>query len=591
MTDTTLLSTFTDMAKKRGEQPFLWAKLDGSYQPWSWVRIQHEINLIAAALAELGIKRGDRVVLVAENRPEWLICDLAILQAGAITVPAYITNTASDHRHIIDHSEATAAICSTPLLAKRMAEATGPSAQLSTLLVMEPCDSGALPLRVVADWQAILEIGRSAPAIDYAAEIQGTDTACFVYTSGTGGQPKGVMLSHRNILANVAGALELLKTINAGPDDVFLSFLPLSHAYEHTAGQFLPMSVGAQIYYAEGIESLATNLVEAKPTVLPCVPRLYEVLRQKIITGVNRGGGLKVKLFNLALSLGTERYNKGTLAPHKTVLNLALDLLVRRKVQARFGGRLKAMVSGGAPLNQEVGLFFVALGLPVLQGYGQTEAAPLISANIPSHSKIDTVGPPLPGVEVCIAKDGEILVRGNNVMQGYWKEPEATAEVLRDGWLHTGDIGHLDADGFLTITDRKKDIIVNSGGDNIAPQRIEGTLLVSAAISQALVIGDKRPFLTALLVPDMDYMKRQGSEQSAALDSDLIGREIESAIKSINADFSPIERIRRFHVIQEPFTIDNGLMTPTLKLRRRIILEQYADIIAALYRDQLTTKK
>lgn len=591
MTDNNLLSTFFRMADQQGDKPFLWAKINGTYEPWSWSRVADEVNNIAAVLAKQGIARGDRVMLVAENRPEWFISDLAILQAGAITVPAYTTNTVEDHRHILEHSGATGVICSTPQLAKRLIQAVEASPDVRTLLFMDEHHVEQDRLSAIASWQEALELGKTASSVSHVDDLTADDTACFIYTSGTGGRPKGVMLSHRNIMANVAGASELLAMVDVDEDDVFLSFLPLSHSYEHTAGQFFPMSMGAQIYYAEGVESLSSNLIETRPTILPCVPRLYEVLRQKILTGVNRQGGFKAKLFDLAVELGARRYRDGKLPLHLAIVDQALNKLVRRKVNERFGGRLKAMVSGGAPLNYDVGLFFVSLGLPVLQGYGQTEAAPVISANLPTKSKIDTVGPPLKGVNLKIAEDGEILVKGDNVMQGYWRDEEATQATLRDGWLHTGDIGELDHDGFLKITDRKKDIIVNSGGDNISPQRIEGILLLAPEIGQALVIGDKRPYLVALIVPDSDYLAQVTREAKETSNDEGVATGIAAAIKRINADLSPIERIRRYEIMTEPFTVENGLMTPTMKLRRPLITKHYQELIAALYGDTKPPKK
>jgi long-chain acyl-CoA synthetase len=335
---------------------------------------------------------------------------------------------------------------------------------------MEPVEDASSAPNFALDWAQALALGAESSMVDHGSTLGRDDLACFIYTSGTGGQPKGVMLSHGNIMANIRGVWALLERIGMG-EEVFLSFLPLSHAYEHTAGQFLPIALGAQIYYAEGVETLTTNMLEARPTIMTCVPRLYEVLRHKIVAAIERQNGIQARLFHLAVDLGRRRYRDGRLPLPLALVDRLLDPLVRAQVKARFGGRLKALISGGAPLNVDIGLFFTALGLPVLQGYGQTEAAPVVSVNLPDRPKLDTVGPPLDGVEVKIAEDGEILIRGDLVMRGYWKDEEATAQVLRDGWLHTGDIGEIDADGYIKITDRKKDIIVNSGGDNIAPAR------------------------------------------------------------------------------------------------------------------------
>lgn len=585
MTSINLLKTFFDMAAKQGDKPFLWAKIDGSYVPWSWNRVADETRKLSATLQHLGLSKGDRVMLVAENRPEWLISDLAIMEAGGITVPAYTTNTVDDHKYILEHSGAVAAICSTPSLGKRLSEAAAMVPEVKTLIFMEHYEPNISGVHIVSDWQEALSSGSTHELLSHTERVAAHDPACFIYTSGTGGVPKGVVLSHQNILTNVEGAAELLKMVDVDEEDVFLSFLPLSHSYEHSAGQFFPMAMGAQIYYAEGIESLSSNLTEARPTILPCVPRLYEVLRQKILTGVKRQGGVKAKLFDKAIELGSRRYRDGSLPVHLAFANAVLDKLVRKKVNERFGGRLKAMVSGGAPLNYDVGLFFVSLGLPVLQGYGQTEAAPVISANLPSKSKIDTVGPPLKGVELRIADDGEILVRGNNVMLGYWRDEEATRQTLQDGWLHTGDIGELDEDGFLKITDRKKDIIVNSGGDNISPQRVEGILLLEPEIGQVLVIGDKRPYIVALIVADAEFTKQCAKAENPI---SAISEGVAAAVKRTNAKLSPIERIRRYDILDEPFTVDNGMMTPTMKLRRPIIINAFEDRLKSLYRSAAT---
>jgi len=401
------------------------------------------------------------------------------------------------------------------------------------------------------------------------------------------------MLSHGNIQANIKSAYQILEELGLG-NDVFLSFLPLSHAYEHTAGLFLPIAIGAEIYYAEGIDTLSTNLAEAKPTIMACVPRLYEVMRQRILNGISRQTGLKPKLFAMAVDIGTRSYEDPTsLSFMDRLLNPLLDRLVRQKVRERFGGRIKALISGGAPLNYDVGLFFTALGLPVFQGYGQTECSPVVSVNRPNKVKLKSVGPALPGIEVRFDVDGEILVRGDAVMKGYWQDQEATDRTLIDGWLHTGDVGVIDQDGFIEITDRKRDLIVNSGGDNIAPQRVEGIATLEPEIGQVLVYGDKRSHLVALIVPDLDFVKayakvedRQDDLGELAEDKDfqdVIG----AAMKRVNKRLSAIERIRRFKIMHEPFTIENGMMTPTLKLKRQVIYRTYDEVIAELYKGRV----
>jgi long-chain acyl-CoA synthetase len=582
---------FFAKAREGGDKPFLWAKREGEYRSLSWNQTARRVKELSRGLRALGLEPGERIVLVSENRPEWLIADLAIMAAGAITVPAYTTNTVEDHNHILTNSEASGAIVSTRALAKRLLPAAIEAPHCEWIVAIEDLGIDQEGTIAVHPWDGIMARGRMMPddVEELVARAQRDDVACFIYTSGTGGAPKGVMLSHANILCNCMGAHALLEEIGLG-DDVFLCFLPLSHAYEHSAGQFFPIGVGAQIYYAESIEKLLTNLAEARPTIMTAVPRLYETMHQRILRGVEKQGGLKKKLFKLAVRLGRKRYkDPGSLSVIDHLLNALVERLVREKVRDRFGGRLKAMVSGGAALNTDIGEFFIALGLPILQGYGQTEAAPVISANPPSRVKMHTVGPPLKGVEVKIAEDGEILVRGELVMKGYWRGEDWTADVLRDGWLHTGDIGHLDDDGYLQITDRKKDIIVFSGGDNVSPARVEGFLTLAPEISQAMAYGDKRPNLVALIVPEEEFIaewaKEHGKPASLAeLRGDAEFRAaMKAAVDRVNTKLANTEKVRRFTLAREPFSTENEMMTPTLKIRRYKILAAYRDDLEALY--------
>ena len=469
-----LPAMFFAVAAERGSRPFLWAKRDGTYQSLSWGEAARLVNRLARGLVVLGVQPGDRVVLASENRPEWALADLAIMSAGAITVPAYTTNTVDDHRHVFGNSGARVVIASKPPVSDRAAEAAAQVPSVEATIVMEPGPQGA------RGWDEVLALG-DAQTDDIAGRVAALgpdDIACIIYTSGTGGVPKGVLLSHRNILANAAGAFHLLEMFGLG-DEVFLSFLPLSHSYEHTAGLMFPISIGAQIYFAEGADTLAANLLEARPTIMTAVPRLYETLHQRIRRGIEREKGLKRRLFEAAVTIGKSRLAGDRLGMGQRLLDPLLDKLVRAKVRDRFGGRLKAMVSGGAPLNPEIGAFFLALGVQLLQGYGQTEASPVIACNRPGGNKIDSVGTALKGVAIKIAEDGEILVAGANVMKGYWNDPEATARTIADGWLKTGDIGFLDAENYLRITDRKRDFIKNSGGDMIAPAKVEGALTLA----------------------------------------------------------------------------------------------------------------
>ena len=576
-----LVTMFLEQATKKGDSAFLWKKKANQWESISWRNTAENVQLLAIALKEYGLNQGDRVVLVGENSPEWAIADFAIMAAGGVTVPTYSTNTANDHSHILSDCGATIAIVSNRKLATPLAEAASNLSTLTRIITIEEIDIPHSSGPIVTPWHEALYQGRQAKERHTlnTEKIQQGDLACIIYTSGTGGTPKGVMLSHRAILCNCVGAFHLLSELGL-EDEIFLSFLPLSHSYEHSCGLMFPTFIGAQIYYAEGIDKLASNLVEVKPTLMTSVPRLYEMMRLRILDGVKRSGGIKAKLLMLALDLGTERYEKsGRLPFHKILVDKLLDILVRNKVRARFGGRLKAMVSGGAPLNLKVGVFFTALGLRLLQGYGQTEAGPVISCNPSKKIKLDTVGPALHSVEVKIAEDGEILVKGPLLMNGYWNQVEVTRDTIKDGWLHTGDIGELDHDGYIKITDRKKDIIVLSGGDNVSPQRVEGVLCLEPEIAQAMVIGDARKHLVALIVPSEEILLANKPDSP----NDSVKKLLTDAVNRANSSLSVIEQVRGFDITEEAFTIDNEMLTPTLKNRRHKIIENYRDTIDSLY--------
>jgi long-chain acyl-CoA synthetase len=585
-----LVAMFFARATAKGDAPFLWAKRDGAWTATSWRTAAEQVSSLAAALRALGLARGDRVLLVSENRPEWCVADLAIMAAGCITVPAYTTNTGRDHDHVLHDSGARAAIVSTAKLAATLLPAMA-RAGCATLIGIEPLPAAPAEPVQHHDWQALIaahpaDVAACAAGADFARG----DLACLIYTSGTGGAPRGVRHHHGAILHNVAGCTAIIAEDFGWGEEVFLSFLPASHAYEHTGGQHLPIGLGGQIYYAEGLEKLASNIEEVRPTIMVVVPRLFEVLRARLLKAVEKQGRLSRFLLAQALQIGAARH-----AGQRRWRDLPVAALVARtlrpKVQARFGGRLKAMVSGGAPLNVEVGLFFDSLGLTVLQGYGQTEAGPVISCNRPGAGiRMDTVGPPLLDTEVRIAGDGEILVRGELVMHGYWRNEAETARVLQDGWLHTGDVGHLDAAGRLRITDRKKDLIVNDKGDNVAPQRVEGMLVLEPEISQAVVAGDRRPHLVGLIVPDPEWARGWAKaagvryDPAALRDDPAFQKAIGAAVERVNAHLSVIEKVRRFLIADAPFTIDNEQLTPSLKVRRHVVRTVYGERLDALYR-------
>ncbi len=589
----TLVGLFLQRAQELGDAPFLWAKRDGKWHPQSWNEIADQVCLLAEGLRRLGLTDGDRVALISENRPEWCVADLAIMAAGCVTVPTYTTNTERDHQHILDDSGARAVIVSTEKLAMPLIPAVMRSGMAENLIGMENLGRHQSGSFNYCDWADMLTGDAAAARQAVEARMAGLTRetmACIIYTSGTGGAPRGVMLSHGAILCNVDGAAEAIIEDFGWGDEVFLSFLPLSHAYEHTGGQFLPIGLGAQIYYSEGLDKLAGNIEEVRPTIMIVVPRLFEVLRTRIMKQVSKQGRFANYLMDRALGIG-ERHLAGRNRLIDLPMNALLEKTLRPKIRQRFGGRIKALVSGGAPLNPEVGIFFEAMGLTMLQGYGQTEAAPVISCNRPKYGlKMDTVGAPLKGVEVKIAEDGEILVRGELVMLGYWRNEAETARTLQNGWLHTGDIGHVDAVGRIMITDRKKDMIVNDKGDNVAPQKIEGMLTLQPEIAQAMVHGDKRPYIVGLIVPDAEWALEWARANDEKFDLARLQElpafrsAIRAAVDRVNQDLSVVEKVRQFTFTDEAFTIENEQMTPSMKIRRHIIRAHYGEKLDALYK-------
>ena len=574
-----LAGRFFAIAETVGDKPLFFRKIDGSWQGLSWAEVNHNVRKLASVLVAAGVNPGDRVIISAENRPEWAICDLAIMAIGAIVVPAYTTNTEDDHHFIMDHSGAVVAITSGGALATRMMLAAQRAPNLRLMIFIDPAPP-VLPNSTIKtmQWDAAVTPAEPLDGISsYIDRQKSDDTCCLIYTSGTGGRPKGVMLTHRSIQANIDAAITLLNEADAASNQRFLSLLPLSHSYEHTAGLHLPLQTKSEVWYCESAEQIAANLLEVSPTLMTAVPRLYDVLHERITRGVRSKGGISARLFYETIRLGQKRLSGRHLLPHEFVLNLVLEKLVRQKVRARLGGRLKYFISGGAPLNADIGSFFMALGVNLLQGYGQTEASPLISANRPHLIKIDTVGPPVDGVELRISEDGEILVRGDMLMKGYWRDPATTAGVIKNGWLYTGDLGSIDDDGYITITGRKKDLIVNSGGENIAPGRVEALLAIEPEIAQVMVDGDHRPWLAAIIVPSDEVRAKASSDSTLkALITDAIDR--------ANGRLSQIERVRRFVIADEAFSNENSQLTPTLKVRRHIVRAAYADQLDDLYK-------
>ncbi len=563
------------LARAWPDKPMLRAYRNGAWRRTTWGEFARMAASCARHLRAAGVSAGDRVLICAENRPEYPIAETALMAIRAVPVPAYTTNTAEDHAHLLRDSGARAAIVSSPALANRLRQAgrdvggghagTGSGTVLELLVVMDAATPDAAVVPTSLDWATL--VADRLPADDIArdaADIPATALACLIYTSGTGGAPRGVMLPHRCILSNCAGAFELVRPLRL-KDEIYLSFLPLAHSYEHTVGQFFLASLGTEIVYARGVEHLAADLLTVRPTVLTAVPRVLEVIRARVLAQVAREKPWRQRLFKAALAAGMKRADGHPLGLLERLADPLLDRLVRAKVRARFGGRLVAAMSGGARLDPEIGRFFLALGLKIMQGYGQTEAGPVISANPPDAIRIDTVGAVLDGVDLRLADDGEILVRGDLVMDGYWNRPDDTAAAIRDGWLHTGDIGALDR-GYLRITDRKKDMIVLSGGENVSPAKIEGMLMAEPGIAQAVVLGDGRSGLSALVVP------AEGCDAVA----------VALAVTRANLRLSVTERVRR-HAVVPAFTVENGLLTPSQKIRRTLVIRAHAALIANLH--------
>lgn len=539
------------LARRRGGRPMLRSHVGGQWRDVSWSEFARRVAAVARGLREAGVSAGDRVLVVAESRPEVPITEVALMAIRAVPVPAYATNTPEDHAHLLLDAGIRVAVVSTAALAERVRAGAAHVRGLDALFCMEDGAEGTIPF-------ATLD-GDGVAADDIEAEAAGIPSgalACLIYTSGTSGLPRGVMLPHRAILSNIAGVEGLAAELRL-EGGTYLSYLPLSHAFEHTVGQFLLPALGCTVVYGRGLEHLVADMAQVRPTVMTAVPRMLELIRARILAQMKRETPGRQKWFERALAAGLRRLD-GTPTLVDRLINPVLDRLVRRKVGARFGGRLVAMISGGARLDPEVSRFFDALGVPLIQGYGQTEAGPVVSVNHPGRARNTTVGPPIGGVEVRLAEDGELLVRGDLVMDGYWNQAAATAAAVEGGWLHTGDVARLDADGAITITDRKKDIIVLSGGENVSPARIEGLLMADARVGQAVVTGDGQAGLAALVVPGAD-----GDARSVA-----------EAVAAVNKRLSVTERIRR-HALVPPFTVENGLLTPSMKIKRAAVLRAH----------------
>jgi len=556
---------FYQAEKQNPQNAFLEWLNPQNKKKFTWGETSSNVYKLAKTLKE-NIADGDRCLLVSENRPEWLISDIAVMLAGGITVPAYTTYTEKDYKYLIENCQPSIIIVSNEEMHDKLKN-----------IIKEK-----LFIRKIITFEKIKKIDYNNKYLDFSSiiknDLQENDKikninskrnscACIIYTSGTAGNPKGVILSHGGILNNLEGACKILKPlIDKRP--IFLTWLPLSHSYEHTV-QFAQIAVGAKVFYAEKIEKLLDNISEAKPTIMTAVPRFYQNLYNKINMNMKKAKGFKAKLIKTTIDLGRKELLKQKMNFLEKLKNSIVNTLVRKKIKKQFGGNLKAFVSGGGALDKEIGEFLNAIGLPTLQGYGLTETSPVVSCNPIHKIRVETVGPPFKGNQVKIAKDGEILVKGENVMLGYWNNKEDTNKVLKDGWLHTGDIGEIDSDGYLKITDRKKDIIVSAGGDNISPAKIENQLINSEAIDQCMVYGDGKNYLIALIVPNKDFKEQN--------------EKINEIVDEINKNLTLVEKIKKFHLINENFTIENGLLTPTMKVKRNKVIVKYKNILEKFY--------
>ena len=542
-------------------------KLDSKNQvvSMSWLETKNLTKKIHNFLANKYLGELERVLLVSENRPEWMASDIAIMSNKLICVPNYTTYTSRDFEHILNDSQPVGLIVSNKNLLQTILTASEKvKYNFKFILCFDYFENNSISNLVFLN---DLTDDNNDNNREKIKEIKRKDPACIIYTSGTQGLPKGVILSHGGILSNCEGAYELLKTIKS-PDLTFLTWLPLSHSYEH-AVQFVQIILEAKVFYNKSIETLLPTVKIAQPHIMTAVPRFYNNLHAKMKINLKNQSNFKQNLFNKTIQLGTKKFKNIKLSFSENIINLILDKLVRKKVKNNFGGRLEAFISGGGPLDSQVGEALNALGLKTLQGYGLTETSPVVSCNLLNKVKVDTVGPIFPGVEVKLAEDGEILVKGENLMLGYWNNKEATEQTIKDGWLHTGDIGEFDEDNYLKITDRKKDIIVSLGGDNIAPSKIENLLTLSPEIEQACVFGEQKNYIAALLVLN---------SESKSSDED-----IQRYIDEVNKDLTQPEKIKKFIFIDEPFSIENNLMTPTMKVRRHEVQKKYQNQIDQLF--------
>jgi long-chain acyl-CoA synthetase len=563
---------FYQAEKQKPESIFLEWLNPNNRKIFTWTETKQNILKLSKKIKET-VKDGDRCLLVSENRPEWFISELAIMLAGGIIVPAYTTYTEEDYKYLIEDCEPTLVIVSNKEMLNKLKKTINEKNFIKTIITLDEIEKAHHELNLDSkdkylDFKSIINNDLHEEDEIQTTNLKRSSPACIIYTSGTGGNPKGVILSHGGILNNLVGACKIMEPlIDSRP--IFLTWLPLSHSYEHCV-QFAQIAVGAKVFYAEKIEKLLDNMSEAKPTIMTAVPRFYQNLYNKININMKKQTGFKAKLIDLTIRLGKKKLLNEKMTFFEKIQNSLADTLVRKKIKKQFGGNLRAFISGGGALDKEIGEFLNSIGLPTLQGYGLTETSPVVSCNPIHKIKVETVGPPFKGNKVKIAEDGEILVKGENVMLGYWNKKEETAKVIIDGWLHTGDIGEIDTeDGYLKITDRKKDIIVSAGGDNVSPAKIENMINNAIEIDQCMVYGDKKNYLVALVVPNKEFLREK--------------EKINNIVENINKKLTQIEKIKKIQLIDENFSIENGLLTPTMKVKRKKVTEKYKTQLENLY--------
>ena len=555
-------------------------KKDGEWSHISWNEASDLVQDLSVGLHEIGVRKNDKISIIAENSYKWCVVDLAIISLGAITVPGYTTSNEDEIFYLLSHSEASVVFLNSKLLST-IENILPKLDKIKHIVCIDEVKSAKLN-KTIKSFDNLIgkgskSLSKSSFKEDTLHKVKEDDVVSIIYTSGTSSKPKGVMLTHKSIISNILGANELVKELEV-KDHKFLSIIPLSHAYEHTAGFFLPILIGAEIFFNENRDQIVNDLLSVKPSLMTAVPRLYEVLHKKINNQLSNQSKITQKLFSKTIELGTKKFEKHELLFIEKLQDFALDKLVRKKIQKKFGGNLKAFISGGAALNEQVGLFFQSLGINILQGYGQTECSPLISCNPIHNIKINSVGPVIKGIDIKLSKQNEILVKGNSLMKGYWKDKKNTNNTIIDGWLHTGDLGSIDEDGYLYISGRINEMIVNSGGENIAPVPIENLLMSYDEIEQALVCGHNRPFLISVLIPNETLLKANRSNVNK------MKTDFQNIINNVNKQLSQNKKIRKFILSDKLFSIENSQLTPTLKMKRRVIEAFYKDEIESLYK-------